>query len=56
MEEREGKKFANSINASYFETSSKNHAQVEDLFRQVTKKYLDTHPEPSGNSANKSKG
>jgi len=52
VEEGEGRKFANGINALYFETSAKNHIQIEDLFKKVSKKYLDTHSSQGENSAN----
>jgi len=55
IKNEEGRNFAKSINALYFETSSKRHENIEDLFKTVAKKYLDTHSSPIGNSSSTSK-
>ena len=52
VEEGEGRIYANSINALYFEVSWKNNSQIEDLFKRVTKKYLETHSTQIENNSN----
>ena len=55
VEEEEGRKFAKSINASYFETSAKKNEKITGLFQYLAQKYLDTHSEQSENSVSKTK-
>ena len=50
VEVTESRNFAKSINALYFHTSAKNNSQIDDLFKKVGKKFLDTHSDPNGNS------